>query len=381
MTQPRSQLLDILFNQGVAQKVLQLSGTDQGLADAVRFPFLALVGQEEMKLALLLSLINRQIGGLLLIGPRGTGKTTAVRGLINLMPAVKRSLCAHGCEEEAALNGGGEAICPDCAVKLEQGTPLTREEPMRLIELPLNARLEDVIGGISERIALEQNKIVLNRGVLSYADQNLLYIDEVNLLDDAIINAILDAAAQGLFTVRRGPMSATYRSRLFLIGSMNPEEGDLRPQIQDRFGLRIIVTALEDSEDRLEAYRRAVAYQQNPYKVVSEWAYNTQLTAMDIRAARALLPKVHFAEGAEQEGIRWIQDLKIESQRAEITLFEAARAYAAADERETATIDDLRVVAPMALRQRQSEFTTIYLAQQKKEDELIQGIINHTPHH
>lgn len=376
MTKSRSQLLDILFNQSVAKKVVKAPLSDQGLADSTRFPFLALVGQEEMKLALLLSLINRQIGGLLLVGPRGTGKTTAVRGLINLMPQVKRSLCIHGCEEEADWNGNVEAICPDCAVKVERGEPLTKEEPMRLIELPLNARLEDVIGGINERIALEQNKIVLNRGLLSYADQNLLYIDEVNLLDDAIINAILDAAAQGMFTVRRGPMTATYRSRLFLVGSMNPEEGTLRPQLQDRFGLRVIVTALEDPTDRLEAYRRAIAYQQTPHKFVSEWAYHTHLTAVDIQAARELLPKIHFAKGVEQEGIRWIQDLKIESQRAEITLFEAARAHAAADERETATIDDLKVIAPMALRQRKSKFISDYLERQKKEDDLIREIIS-----
>ena len=329
-----------------------------------------------MKLALLLSLINRQTGGLLLIGPRGTGKTTAVRGLVNLMPSVKRSACAYGCEEEMAFNGGVDAVCADCAVKIGMGQPITKMEPMRLNELPLNTRLEDVIGGINERIALEQNKVVLNRGILSYADQNLLYIDEVNLLEDAIINAILDAAAQGIFTVRRGPMAATYRSRLFLVGSMNPEEGKLRPQLQDRFGLRIVVTALKSAEDRLAAYRRVVQYQQNPHQFVAEWQYLTDTTLAEVQAARTLLPEVSFEKGVEETGIRWIQDLKIESHRAEITLFEAARAHAAADEREKATVDDLKIVAPLALRQRNSPFISDYLVSQGEEDAVIQQVID-----
>ncbi len=375
MTRPKSQLLELLTEHSVAKKVHDIPLEDQGLADSVRFPFLAIVGQQELKLALLLALINRNVGGVLLIGPRGTGKTTAVRGLIDLMPSVRRSTCPYGCEEEAAYNLGIDAVCEECARKIGMGEPITRLEPMRLIELPLNTRLEDVVGGINERIAIEQGKVRLNRGILSHADQNLLYIDEVNLLDDDIINAILDAAAQGMFTVRRGPMAATYRARLFLVGSMNPEEGNLRPQIQDRFGLRVVVKGLEDPAERLEAYRRAVAYQQNPHKLVAEWLPETHQAILDIQTARELLPRVTFEEGAEQTGLRWVQQLQIESHRAEITLFEAARAYAAADGRTVATVEDLRVVAPMALRERQSQFITEYLARQSKMEQAIREVI------
>ena len=376
MAKTQSQLLEILTKHSVAQKVIKSPLADQGLDDALRFPFLAIVGQEEMKLALMLSIINRQVGGLLLIGPRGTGKTTAVRGLINLLPSIRRSACPYGCEEEAVENFGIEAVCAECAVKVGMGQPITKSEPMRLAELPLNARLDDVVGGINERVALEQNKIVLNRGILSYADQNLLYIDEVNLLDDSITNAILDAAAQGIFTVRRGPMSATYRSRLFLVGSMNPEEGKLRPQLQDRFGLRVVVSALEEPEARLEAYRRAVAYQHNPHQFVAEWQHQTDLALLDIQEARERLPQVGFENGVEEIGIGWIKDLQIQSHRAEITLFEAARAYAAADERDQVTLDDLKLIAPMALRQRHSDFINHYVDGQEKENETIQQIIN-----
>ncbi len=376
MSRRPSHLLQILKENSLAQKVASTPLDDQGLADTTRYPFLSIVGQQEMKLALLLSLVNRNVGGVLLIGPRGTGKTTAVRGLVELMPTIRRSTCPNGCEEEAAFNLGIDAVCPDCAVKIGRGEPITEEQPMRLYELPLNTRLEDVIGGINERIAIEQQRVQINRGILSHADQNILYIDEVNLLDDAIINAILDAAAQGTFTVRRGPLAATYRARLFLIGSMNPEEGRLRPQIQDRFGLRVVVKGLEDPQDRLEVYRRAVAYQQNPHQFIAEWRYETAQAVAEIQKARNLLTRVTLAKGIETVGLRWIQNLHIESHRAEITMFEAARAYAALDERETVTLNDLRVVAPMALRQRQSEFFTNYMASEAKHDQHIQDIIS-----
>jgi len=224
-----------------------------------------------MKTALILALINRAMGGVLLVGARGTAKTTAVRGLADLMPVVERSTCEYGCEPEDLYRYGIDGLCSECAQKLGMGDPITTPELMRLVELPLNARLEDVVGGISERVALEQQRVLLERGILSQADQNLLYIDEVNLLDDMIIDAILDAAAQGQYTVRRGPLAATYRSRLTLVGSMNPEEGNLRPQIQDRFGLRVLVRGANDVAERLEIYHRAKAYKEKPYKFVLDW--------------------------------------------------------------------------------------------------------------
>ncbi|GAB4532379.1 MAG: ATP-binding protein [Anaerolineales bacterium] len=347
---------------------------DAGFAEILPYPFLGLVGQREMKLALLLALINPAVGGVLLIGPRGTGKTTAVRSLIDLLPEIERSLCFYGCLPEDVEQGGIDAVCPDCARKYAMGEPLTRKEAARLVELPLNARLEDVVGGIDERAAIHE-RMRLRRGILAHADHNVLYVDEVNLLNDEIVDAILDAAAQGMYTVRRGPVSATYRARFSLIGSMNPEEGRLRPQIMDRFGLRVIVHGLKDSAGRLEVYRRVRSYLTNPRGVIARYAEETLLARQELQAARALLAKVHLPDEVAKQGLALIDSLQIDSLRAEITLFEAARAHAAADARTEVTPDDLRVVAPMALRLRRSEFMTAYFASQRGEEEEITTLL------
>ncbi|HSR34569.1 MAG TPA: ATP-binding protein, partial [Anaerolineae bacterium] len=367
-------LLEILQKHSAAS-VLRSTRVPELLSGEVPvFPFLAIVGQQEMRTALLLSVINPAVGGVLLIGPRGTAKTTAVRGLVELTPPIRRSLCPYGCEEEAAETWGMDAICPDCAEKMGRGEALTHLDQMRLIELPLNARLEDVIGGINERVAIEQQKIRLERGILAHAHRNLLYIDEVNLLDDIIVDAILDAAAQGRVTVRRGPLSAVYPSSFTLVGSMNPEEGALRPQIQDRFGLRVWVDGLSVAEDRLEVYRRVRAFREHPHRLIAAVVEDTIAFGQEIERARDLLPQVELSPEAEQLALRMIQELGISSHRAEITILEAARAYAAADNRELATTEDVAQVALMALRQRRSEFIRKYFELAQAEASEIESI-------
>ena len=365
------ELIDIVTGKNFQPSV---EPADSGLAEILPFPFLALVGQEEMKLALLLSIINPLVNGVLLIGPRGTGKTTAVRSLIHLLPDVERSNCFLGCLPEDIEAGGIDAVCPDCARKYAEGVPLTRQDRVRLIELPLNASLEAVIGGVDEN-ALAQNRMPIRRGILAQADLNVLYVDEVNLLDSAIINAILDAASAGAYTVRKENFSATYRSRFTLIGSMNPEEGNLRPQIMDRFGLRVLVKGLEDHEERLEAYRRSRAYRLNPRATVQQYQEETIRAREEIIAARDLLTFVEIPPKVAHLGIQMIRHLNIDSIRAEITLLEAARAYAAADARTTVSENDLRMVAPMALRFRHSEFMLKYFEEQEKEDQALQEYI------
>jgi magnesium chelatase subunit I len=192
-------------------------------------------------------------------------------------------------------------------------------------------------------------------------------VDEVNLLAEEISDALLDAAAQGRFTVRRGPLSATYRSRFILIGSMNPEEGNLRPQILDRYGLRVVVRGLTDVQERLEAYRRVQAYQFNPRLVAESYAVEMERVRADIQVARDGLSRVALPDGAASLGLEIINQLQIDSLRAEITLFEAARAYAAIDGRFEVTPADLLEVAPMSLRMRRTSFIKEFCTQQQVE--------------
>jgi magnesium chelatase subunit I len=368
-------LQELLEKASGVRAVVDHEMEDSGLAENIPFPFLALVGQNQMKLALLLSLLNPNLGGVILIGPRGTGKSTAVRSLVDLLPEIQRSLCYYGCLEEDMETGGIDAVCPDCAKKFGQGEPLSKMEKVSLIELPLNATLEDVVGGVDPR-AQAHSRLRLKRGILSRADRNLLYVDEVNLLNDQIVDAILDAAAQGQYTVRRGAVSATYRSHFSLIGSMNPEEGNLRPQIMDRFGLRIVVKGLDDKEDRMEAYRRTRAYKENNRAFSAQYAPATRLFKEEIQASREKLSLVELPEEIAATGLELIEKLELDSLRAEITLFEAARAHAAADARDQVTTEDLRVVAPMALRLRRSTYIEQYIADQTSENELLQNAVD-----
>jgi magnesium chelatase subunit I len=365
------ELVDFVSGKSLAE----LPQEDSGLAEPLPFPFLAIVGQREMKLALMLGLVNPNVGGILLIGPRGTAKTTAVRSLLDLLPQVERSACHYGCLPEDVETGGITAICPDCAEKYAAGVSLTISDRVRLVELPLNSRLEDVVGGIDERAAVTHERMRVRRGILAQADRNLLYIDEVNMLADDIVDAILDAAAQGFYTVRRGPVTATYRARFLLIGSMNPEEGRLRPQILDRFGLRVIVKGLENQPERLEAYRRVQAYLTNPRQMIAQFTDEIQAASEEIQAARQRLREVTIPDSVANPAIKLVQKMGIDSLRAEITWFESARAYAAADGRAEATFEDLKTVAPMALRLRRSPFMTEYINNQQGEEQELCNLL------
>jgi magnesium chelatase subunit I len=369
--QTPSSMLMRLLDSGSSKRVMKVPVDDLGLAEHLPYPFMALVGQVEMRMALLLSVVNPNVGGVLLVGPRGTGKTTAARGLSDLLPMIEASTCPYGCMPEDYAIQGPDGVCDECAAKLKAGKPISRTEAVRIIELPLNARLDDVVGGINERIAIQENRVRLDRGILSRADHNILYVDEVNLLSDEIIDAILDAAAQGHYTVRRGPMRATYRSRFALIGSMNPEEGNLRPQIMDRFGLRVLVSGLPDIPERLEVYERVRKFRESSRAFIQAFDEETVHARDDLSTARDLLPSVMLSPEAQSLGLQLVHDLGIYSHRAEFTLFEAARAYAASDGRTIATVDDLRAVASFALRMRRSEFMDRFIDTQKQEDQEI----------
>ncbi len=281
-----------------------------------------------------------------------------------------RSLCPYGCLPEDIETGGIEAVCPDCAHKYGQGEPLTFLDPMRLVELPLNAQLADVIGAVDERAAAHERRR-LRMGILAQADRNFLYVDEINLLAREITDAILDAAAQGQYMVRRGPVSAAYRSRFVLVGSMNPEEGTLRPQIFDRFGLRIFVRGLLSPGEQWEAYRRVQAYLANPRGVIEYYRGETEEMQAEIRISREQLGKVRLSAETGAQGLALVERLAVRSHRAVLSLLEGARAHAAAAGREEVVEEDLRALAPLVLRMRHSAFMEEYGARVEEEDERL----------
>jgi magnesium chelatase subunit I len=369
--QTLKELIELVSGKSVQK---DFPSEDSGIAEILPYPFLALVGQYEMKLALLLSIINPAVGGVLLVGPRGTGKTTAVRSMLKLLPEVQKSACYYGCLPEDVEAGGMDAVCPECAKKYAEGKSLTKEDIVRLVELPLNASLDDVIGRIAEHEVIHE-RFRLKRGILAQADLNVLYIDEVNLLADDIVNAILDAAANGMYSIRRGALSANFKSRFTLIGTMNPEEGNLRPQIMDRFGLRVVVSGLSDVNDRIEAYHRMTIFRKNPRQLIAQFADETGIARKEILIARDLLAEVIIPDELAVLGSHLVQEVAIDSLRAEFTLFEAARAYAAANARKVVSMDDLRSIAPMTLRLRRSTFMQQYfLENQKFEKQLAETL-------
>ena len=364
-----------LLDEASGRSLSQISADSQpsAISEHIPFPFFAIVGQQEMKLALLLNIVNPAAGGVLLVGPRGTGKTSAVRSLQDLLPYEQRSLCYYGCTEQDMESGGMDAVCPQCAKKYGQGEPLTQPSKVRLVELPLNVKLEDVLGGKESQENAQGYR--LRNGILSQADHNILYIDEVNLLPREIVDAILDAAAQGFFNVRRGFHSATHNSRFILIGSMNPEEGVLRPQILDRFGLRVFVGGLSNPEERLKAYQHATAFRADPRAFVKEFLPITQAAQTEIIAARARVKNIQLPNDLAQDSIKAIRSLGIDSLRAEISWFESAKAHAACDDRLEVTREDLRVVAPMCLRLRRSQFMTDYFNHQNLEEQELNSVL------
>ena len=343
------------------------------------YPFTALVGQEATKDALILAAVNPRVQGVLLIGPKGTGKTTAVRGLADLLPVVTHSLCNWGCDPAWALTAP-DRLCDDCRRKLAAGEPISYRARQTVVELPLNATLDDVVGGANARLSLEQQRIHFEPGILAHAHGNILYIDEINLVAPDVLDAILDAAATGYCWVRRGRLAASYPARFVLIGSMNPEEGGLRPQIVDRIGLRVHVGAIPDPAARIALARRVHAFGDDPDGFSAEYAALTDSAAAGIAAARSALPTVRLNAAAEEAGIALITRLGIESHRTEIVLFEAARAYAAIEERLEATVTDVLTVAPPVVRGRRSaaagEFRAAAAAE---EDEIGQAITALTP--
>ena len=317
--------------------------------DKLLFPFVSIVGQDEMKRALLLNIIDPGIGGALIKGEKGTAKSTTVRSLAQILPPMDSVTgCPFNCDPSRP-----DRLCPYCAEKYAKDGRLEHsEQPMRVVELPLSATEDRVSGTLDIEHVLKTGEKRFEPGVLAQANGNLLYVDEVNLLDDHIVDLLLDSAAMGVNYVEREGVSFSHPSRFVLVGTMNPEEGELRPQLLDRFGLSVEVKGDRDTAKRMEVVRRRMAFDDDPKAYTESVRAETDAMRDRIINARKLLPNVAIDDSILASVVSVTTHFGVDGHRADITMMKAAKANAALEGRQSVTKDDIRAVANLVLSHR-----------------------------
>jgi magnesium chelatase subunit I len=317
---------------------------------AVAFPFSAIVGQEEMKRALIIAAIDPTIGGVLIFGDRGTGKSTAVRALANLLPPIRTvEGCSYNCDP-----GKTASLCQGCKDRLALGgkSLKTREAPAPVVDLPLGATEDRVAGALDIERALVHSEKAFEPGLLARANRGFLYIDEVNLLEDHLVDLLLDVAASGENVIEREGLSIRHPARFVLIGSGNPEEGELRPQLLDRFGLSVDVVTPKEVSLRVEAVKRREAFDRDSEAFIAAYNAADMKIRKKIVAARAKLPVVAISDAIREAVAGLCVSLGTDGLRGEMTLLRAARAVAAYDGKSDVQMAQIRSIAPAALRHR-----------------------------
>lgn len=310
------------------------------------YPFSAIVGQEEMKQALLIAATDAGIGGVLVFGDRGTGKSTAVRAMPALLPPMRVvDGCRFGCDPRA--NG---ARCEECQARGSRTR--SRTAPVPVVDLPLGATEDRLVGALDLERALTRGEKAFEPGLLARAHRGFLYVDEVNLLEDHLVDLLLDVAASGENVVEREGISIRHPARFVLVGSGNPEEGELRPQLLDRFGLSVEVTTPTEIRDRVEVIRRRDAFDRDPAPFMERWAPEDAKARRRVERARKALPSVEMPDAALELAATLCLALGTDGLRGELTLVRAARAAAALDGDTTVEAKHLRRIAPSALRHR-----------------------------
>jgi len=313
------------------------------------FPFVAIVGQEELKLALILNAINPAIGGVLISGEKGSGKSTAVRALADLLPEVEVVAdCPFDCNPHDP-----SAMCEECRKRYESGDKLpVVKRKMKVVTLPLGATEDRLVGSLDIERAIKEGVKALEPGILAEANQNILYVDEVNLLPDHLVDDLLDAAAMGVNIVEREGISVSHPSKFILVGTMNPEEGSLRPQLLDRFALHVKIESIKDIHERVEIIKRNLEFKENPKEFRKKWEpFQKELREKIIRA-REILPKVKISEWLMYVAAKISLTLNVDGHRPDIVICEAAKAIAAFHERTEVIPEDIRIAARLALSHR-----------------------------
>src|SRR5215211_7571956 len=332
------------------------------------FPFTALVGQERMKRALILNTVNPKLGGVLVRGEKGTAKSTAVRGLANLLLEITAVAdCPYGCDPQ-----DHEAACESCRERPEP--PITRRR-VPLVELPVGATEDRVVGTLDLERAIQEGRRRFEPGLLASANRGILYIDEVNLLNDHLVDVLLDAAAMGVNYVEREGVSVQHPAQFLLVGTMNPEEGDLRPQLLDRFALAVEVEGLPVPADRADVVRRRIAFETDPGGFAAQWADAEAAERDRILAARRLLPAVRLDDRMLGLITQLCCDFEVDGLRADIVMYKTALTLAAYAGRRAVDEGDVRDAAELALLHRRRRLP--FQQPQLDRDQLDQKIREH----
>ncbi|MFJ3660303.1 putative cobaltochelatase [Streptomyces sp. NPDC090119] len=331
---------------------------------STRFPFTAVVGQQDLQLALLLNAVAPNIGGVLVRGEKGTAKSTAVRALAALLPEVEVVAgCRFSCDPASP-----DPTCPDGP----HTVAAAEARDARMVELPVGASEDRLVGALDIERALAEGVKAFEPGLLAAANRGILYVDEVNLLHDHLVDVLLDAAAMGASYVEREGVSVRHAARFLLVGTMNPEEGELRPQLLDRFGLTVEVAASREPDQRVEVVRRRLAYDDDPAGFAARWADEERAVRQRIVAARELLPKVRLGDGALKQIAATCAAFEVDGMRADIVMARTATALAAWDGRSDVLAEDVRQAALLALphRRRRNPFDAPGLDEDKLDQTL-----------
>jgi magnesium chelatase subunit D len=313
------------------------------------YPFSAIVGQEKMKTALILNVINPKIGGVLLRGEKGTGKSLVVRALAHLLPETDVVAdCPFHCDPSNL-----KEVCDACSAKVASGQKLpVTKKPVSVVELPIGATEDRLVGTLDIEKAIKTGEKHFDPGLLAEANRNILYIDEVNLLDDHLVDVLLDAAAMGVNFVEREGVSFSHPSQFVLVGTMNPEEGELRPQLLDRFALSVEVKGIPYREARAEIVRRRVAFETDPAAFVASQLENQEQTRLKIVKATKLLHRVKLSNEMLELITQICVDFAVDGHRADITMYKTACTIAAFKGRTEVTKEDIKEAAEFALPHR-----------------------------
>ena len=313
------------------------------------FPFTAIVGQEEMKLALALNVIDPKIGGVIIMGDRGTGKSTTIRAITDILPEIE----VVSDDPFNSHPNDFELMSDDIRIQIEQGkTVNTTFKKVAMVDLPLGATEDRVCGTIDIEKALTEGVKAFEPGLLAKANRGILYVDEVNLLDDHLVDILLDSAASGWNTVEREGISIRHPARFVLVGSGNPEEGELRPQLLDRFGMHSEIRTVKDPELRVQIVEQRSDFDKNPQESLLKYKEQQESFKDKIVLAQTLLPQISIDYSLRVKISQVCSELDVDGLRGDIVTNRAAKAYAAYDGRQSVTVNDIKSIITMCLRHR-----------------------------